>query len=115
MLTINAFAQQGGGRGRGNMDPKQMAERQTQLMKDTLNLTADQIPKVEALNLEYANKMKDIRDKVDGDREAMRDAIMPIMKEKDVELKAILTGEQWTKLVAVREEARENGQRRGGI
>lgn len=115
MCTITAFAQQGGGRGRGNMDPKEMAARQTQVMQDSLNLTADQLPKVETLNMEYAEKMKGIRDKADGDREAMRDAMMPMMKEKDVELKAILTGEQWTKLQAIRKTARESGQRRGGI
>ena len=45
----------------------------------------------------------------------MRSTMMAINKEKDVELKKILTADQWTKLEALRKEARENGQRRRGI
>lgn len=116
MFAINVFAQQGqGGQGRGNMDPKEMAKRQTDKMKEELDLTAEQLPKVEALNLMYAEKMKVARDASDGDREAMRDSIRPMMKEKDVALKEILTADQWTKLEAWRKEARENGRRRRGI
>lgn len=115
MCTINVFAQQGGGQGRGNMDPKEIAERQTTLMKDTLNLTAEQLPKVEALNLKYAEKMTAARDEADGDRDAMRSVMRALMQEKDVTLKEILTAEQWTKLEGFRKKARESGQRRRGI
>lgn len=112
MLSINVFAQQGR---RGNMDPKEMAARQTNLMKDSLNLTTEQLPKVEALNLEYAEKLKVARDESDGDRDTMRSKMRAIMTEKDVTLKEILTTDQWTKLEAIRKTARENGQRRGRI
>ncbi len=115
MFTINVFAQQGGGQGRRNMDPKEMAERQTNQMNESLSLTADQLPKIEVLNLKYAEKMKVIRDDADGDRESMRSVMMPLMKEKDVKLKEILTADQWTKLEEFRKEARENGRRRRGI
>lgn len=116
MLAPNAFAQQGqGGQGRGNMDPKEMAKRQTDQMIETLSLTAEQLPKVEVLNLKYAEKMKAARDASDGDRESMRNTFREMMKKKDVTLKEILTADQWTKLEAWRKEARENGQRRRGI
>ena len=117
LLNINIFAQQGQGSGgrRGNMDPKEMAERQTSQMNETLTLTADQLPKVEALNLKYVDKFVAARDEAAGDRDAMRSTMMAINKEKDVELKKILTADQWTKLEAWRKEARENGQRRRGI
>lgn len=117
IFTFDAFAQQGqGGRGRGyNMDPKEMAERQTNQMKETLVLTADQLPKVEALNRKYAEKMKAARNEADGDRESMRSTMMAMGKEKDVELKNILTAEQYTKWEEWRREARENGRQRRGI
>jgi Spy/CpxP family protein refolding chaperone len=113
IFTISAFAQQGGGR--GSMTPQEIADRQTNQMKETLVLTAEQLPKIEALNLTYAEKMVTAREAADGDRESMRDTFRAMMKEKDVTLKEILTSEQWTKLEAWRKEARENGQRRRGI
>ncbi|MCK5209439.1 MAG: hypothetical protein KAI29_19210 [Cyclobacteriaceae bacterium] len=117
LFTLDVFAQQGqGGPGRGyNMDPKEMAERQTNQMKETLSLTADQLPKVEALNLKYAEKMKVARDETDGDRESMRSTMMAMGKEKDIELKNILTAEQHTKWQEWRKEAREKGRQRRGI
>ena len=42
-LALPAFAQQGGGR--GNMDPKEMAKRQTDQMKESLELTANNYPR----------------------------------------------------------------------
>lgn len=116
MFMPEIFAQQGqGGQGRGNMDPKEMAKRQTDLMVENLDLTAEQLPKAEALNIKYADKFVAAREDADGDRDAMRSTMMTILKEKDVELKKILTADQWTKLEAYRKEARENGRRRRGI
>lgn len=111
VLSFSAIAQQGDGR-RRNMDPKEMAERQTNQMKESLELTDKQLPKVEALNLKYAEKMGEARDEVGEDREAMRSAMTEIIKEKDVELKKILTEEQWTKFEKERKERMQN--RRGG-
>lgn len=111
MLTVCAsfsIAQQGQG-GRSNMDPKEMAKRQTDQMKASLELTAEQLPKVEALNLKYAEKMDAVRANAQGDRDAMRSAMMPLRAEKDKELKELLTVEQWDKLLAVRKEARSKG------
>ena len=106
------FAQQGQGRGNRDMDPKEFAERQTSRMKESLELTAGQLPKVEKLNLEYAEKMKEARDQAGEDREAMRSKMMEMIKEKDAKLKEILTAEQWTKFEADRKERMQN--RRGG-
>jgi len=116
MLFINSvlFAQQGEGR-RYNMEPKEFAERQTTQMKDSLELTAEQLPKVEALNLKYAEKMNEARAKAGDDRESMRSAMMEMIKEKDLELKKILTEDQWTKFEKQRQERMQNrsGGRRG--
>ena len=118
MFMPEAFAQQGqgGGSGRGfNMNPEEMAERQTKQMKETLNLTDEQLPKVEALNLKYAKKAVVEREGANGNRETMRSSMLKLMKEKDPELKAILSAEQWIKWEKWRKEARENGRRGRGL
>ena len=114
LLTFKptVFAQQGLGRGNRDMDPKEFADRQTSRMHELLELTAAQLPKVEKLNLEYAEKMKEVRDQAGEDREAMRSKMMEMIKEKDAKLKAILSEEQWTKFEADRKERMQN--RRGG-
>lgn len=115
ILTINSavMAQQGGGR-RGNMEPKEFAERQTNQMKESLELSDKQLPKIEALNLKYAEKMKAARDEAGDDRDAMRSSMTAMMKEKDVVLKQILTEEQWTKFEKERKERMQNRQGGGG-
>lgn len=114
-FQASLFAQQG--RGARNMDPKEFAQRQTTQMKQSLALTEEQLPKIEKLNLEYAEKMKVVRDQAGDDREAMRSKVMAMMKEKDAELKKVLTSEQWTKFEADRKERMQNrsGGRRRGI
>ena len=115
LFQVSLYAQEGQRRGRGNMDPKEFAQRQTTQMKQSLNLTAEQLPKIEKLNLEYAEKMKVVRDQAGDDREVMRSKVMEMMKEKDGKLKEILTVEQWTKFEADRKERMQNrgGGRRG--
>ena len=80
------------GMGRGNATPEERAKRQTDRMKDDLKLTATQEPKVLAINLKYANKMEDVR-KI-ADTAAQRKAVMNINKQKEAELKGVLTAEQ---------------------
>ena len=109
----SSFAQQGGG-DRRNMDPKEMAERQTNQMKESLELTAEQLPKVEVLNLKYAEKFKAAREEAGDDRESMRSTMMGMMKEKDVEMKKILTADQWTKFDRERKERMQNRGSGGG-
>jgi Spy/CpxP family protein refolding chaperone len=81
------------GKGRMNGSPDERAKRQTEMMKDNLSLTAAQEPKVSAINLKYAKKMEDVR-KV-TDTAAQRKAIQSLNKQKDGELKAVLTPEQF--------------------
>jgi len=84
----------GGGNGMGrNATPEQRAKRQTEMMKDNLDLTAAQEPKVQAINLKYANKMQDVRKMTDT--AAQRKSAMALNKQKETELKAILTANQF--------------------
>ena len=115
LLSIGAYlpihAQQGQGGRMRDMEPEEFAKTQTARMNESLTLTEEQLPKVEALNLVYAKKMKEVLDEMGDNREGMREKLRPMMKEKDTELKAILTDKQWATFLEIRQEQM---QRRGG-
>lgn len=93
-LTSAMFAQhQGPGMGRGNATPDDRAKRQTEMMKESLSLTAAQEPKVAAINLKYAKKMEEVR-KV-SDTAVQRKSARDLNKQKEGELKGVLTAEQF--------------------
>ncbi len=105
--SISAIAQPGGGRGG---DPVQRAEMQTQMMVDSLSLSAKQGEKVKEINLKYANKMKEARAaNTDGDWEKMRTTMDAIRTEQNAELRGVLTQEQydrWQKIAEVQRQGR---------
>ncbi len=114
MIGHNVQAQRGGGGGGGfNMSATEMADKQTDLMKDNLTLTEGQLPKIEKINLKYAEKMVTARNNSNGDRTSMRSTMMSILEEKDTELKTVLTSEQYNELVEIRKNARAQRQGRG--
>ena len=105
------YAQRGeGGRGGRDMDPEARAERQTKGMQERLSLTEGQLPIIKSINLKYAQKMQEAREEAEGDREAMRSTMNALRGQKKVELKAILTQEQFEALEAWEEERRANRQ-----
>lgn len=116
-----AQAQRGGGR---NMDPAQMAEKQTAMMKDSLALSEAQVEKIASVNLAYAQRTtaarKTARENSDGDREAMRTKMRTTMQtlrtEQKAELKKYLTSEQfekWEEIEANRRQQRGERGKRG--
>ena len=74
--------------------PEQRAAIQTQFMKDRLNLPADVLAKVQAINLKYAQQMDPVLKGTDGKLAKMQKA-RGIMAAKDAELKAILSPSQF--------------------
>jgi Spy/CpxP family protein refolding chaperone len=104
------FAQQGEPKGGGgNASPEDRAKRLTLMMKDNLSLTAAQEPKVADINLKYAKKNEEIR-KI-ADTTARRKTFQSTNKQKDAELKAILTPEQFKTYLKLAEEMK--ARRRG--
>jgi hypothetical protein len=81
------------GQGRGKSSPEDRAKRQTEMMKESLSLTAAQEPKVSSINLKYAKKMEDVR-KI-ADTAVQRKTFQSLNKQKDGELKAVLTADQF--------------------
>lgn len=109
LFLLGGFALQAqpGGGGR-SMNPEQRAERQTAQMTEKLALSDAQAGKVKDINLKYANKMKEARDKADGDWSNMRETMGAIRDEQDKELQTVLTGDQWKKWSEYQEEFRNN-------
>ncbi len=114
LVAGNGMAQTGpAGRG-ANFDPKAMADRQTQLMKDSLDLSADQLSKVEVINLKYTREMAAIREANQGDRETIRAKMQELRPKQEKELQAVLNPDQWSEYVRIRQAMRQNFQQRQG-
>lgn len=108
-LALNLSAQAGpgaGGPGGGRMDPAERAEKQTQMMIDSLDLSTAQAQKVREINKKYAEKNREAfqaaRENGGGDREAVRTAMQALRKAQEDELKAILTEDQWAEWQLIR-------------
>ena len=63
-------------------------------LQTQLKLTDDQTAKVTAIYKEQAVKMDSVRTAANGDRDAMRSAMRPMMEATNAKIKAILTAEQ---------------------
>jgi hypothetical protein len=77
----------------GTKTPEERAQIQNEWMKENLQLSEDQIPRVELLNLEYAQKMEEVK-KMSGKLSQLK-AARNIGEEKDGKLKEILTKDQF--------------------
>ena len=106
-ISFQVMAQRGP---RGPMDPEQMASRQTEQMKASLELSEEQAVKVSEINLKFATQIQEIRQANEGDFAAMREALPPLREERDTALKAVLTETQWASFEKMMEENRRNRQ-----
>jgi periplasmic protein CpxP/Spy len=90
MLAMNVTAQM--------PSAEDMAKRETEQMKTELKLTADQLPKVEAINLKYAKKMSEMFSQgPGGDFAEMQKKMTEIQTQKRAELEKILNADQLKK------------------
>jgi hypothetical protein len=101
-----------------NTTPDERANAQTALMKAKLDLTADQLPKIAAINQKYAQKMEPII-KGSGGPFMKMSQMRGVNEEKEAELKQVLSPEQFQKYLASKEEMREQfeeklEEKRGG-
>lgn len=116
VLISYAFAQQGQGRRGGNrVDPTAMANKEKQLVLDSIpSLTEDQVQLLEFVYAQYAESLTTAREEVraSGDREGMREKMQSIRKEKNEGLKDIFSEDQMTTYKALMETARQNMQQR---
>jgi ATP phosphoribosyltransferase regulatory subunit HisZ len=107
-LALPAAAQQGRW---ASTTPEQRAEKLTEVMKDKLALTADQVPKVKAINLESAGKIQALHDG-SGERAEKMKAAHKIQSDKESALKQVLTPDQYKKYEGLRTEFQEKAKER---
>jgi hypothetical protein len=86
--------------------PAERATAQTAMMKAKLGLTDEQAAKISAINLKYAEKMDPIIKGSEGPLMKMKDA-RAVETQKEDELKALLSPDQFQKFQAAKEEMRE--------
>ncbi|HKJ79071.1 MAG TPA: DUF4890 domain-containing protein [Prolixibacteraceae bacterium] len=106
MVVSASMAQPRGGQ--RDFDPEEMAKRQTERLKETLDLSKDQEKKVYELNLESGKEMSKLRDqRGSGNNDGMREKMSEIRDGQNEKMKKILTDKQWVKYEKYLEERRE--------
>ena len=112
LIGFATLAQQG-----GRPSPEQIrqrAEKEAREMAITLQLNEKQMLAFNEINEKFGAKMQEFRES-GADREEMMFQMQTLSKERDKELKDILSKEQYKKYIKIQEEKRqERMQRRGG-
>jgi protein CpxP len=83
-------------------------------LQTQLKLTDDQTAKVTAIYKEQATKMDSVRTAANGDRDAMRSAMMPMRKATNDKVKALLTPEQVTAFDKMQKDMMDRMKQGGG-
>ncbi|RDC62817.1 hypothetical protein [Adhaeribacter pallidiroseus] len=94
--------------------PEERADRQTKMMASTLGLSADQEAKVKALNLKRLTQIDALRESKETQANVDRNQAKTIRDNWNIELKSILTPEQYTKYEAQQGEMRGKRSRMNG-
>ncbi|MFK7925148.1 MAG: hypothetical protein AB8H47_24540 [Bacteroidia bacterium] len=126
MASFSLLQAQGPGQGREegqgrrggmrNIEPADMAKRQTERMTEEFALSEAQIPEVQAVNLKYAEMTKAAMKENSDDRQAMRGIMTDIKAKRMKAMKDVLDKEQYKafrKAEIERQEARQNRGPRG--
>ena len=85
------------------------SERATKLtdwMKTNLQLTDDQVPKVQDINMKYANKMEELKNNAAGKRQKLL-TLKDNDKAKDAELKQVFTDSQYKIYLTKKDELKK--------
>jgi hypothetical protein len=109
VLSVNTvFAQR-------NFDPQRMADRQTKMINEHISsLTGQQKTQVKELNEQYSKSMSDLWSNNSGDRQAMREKMQAMRKDRNEKLKAIFNEAQYKQYQQMEDSMRQNrGRGRG--
>lgn len=108
------LAQPGSGRQGMRFNPEQMATAEKQLLNDSISgLNDDQKLIIDEIYKDFSAASSKASEGADPDnREAMRETMMSIRKEKDEALQAILTAEQYSTFQELLDKRREQGRNR---
>jgi hypothetical protein len=91
--------------------PAERAKVQTHLMNEKLHLTEQQLPKVQAINLQTAEKLEPVIKGNEGPFVRMR-TLREAEREKEKALQGVLTPQQFQDYLAAREDLRQKLEQR---
>ena len=86
-------------------------EVQAKMLKDSLQLSDDQTAKITDILAEARKDQQDAMSANQGDRQAMRSAMMGIMKNTDTKITTLLSTEQAQKFESMQKNRREHMMR----
>jgi periplasmic protein CpxP/Spy len=86
-------------------------EVQAKMLKDSLQLSDDQTAKITDILAEAQKDQQDAMSANQGDRQAMRSAMMGIMKNTDTKITTLLSTEQAQKFESMQKNRREHMMR----
>jgi len=86
-----------GQREEGRMSSEMMAERQTQMMIEMLDLTEQQVLNVARINTQYGKEMTTLRKSARWNREEIRSGMNELRIRKDEVMQTVLTDDQYKK------------------
>ena len=108
LLGVTAMCRaQGGGMRRNPAD-------QAKALQTQLSLNDDQTAKITTILTAQAAKRDSIRTASNGDRQAMMQAMMPLMQDTNTKIKAILTPDQATAYDKLMQERMDRMKQGGG-
>lgn len=96
--------------GRPRMSPEERAKQ----MQTQLKLSDDQTGKITSIYQAQSTKMDSVRTASNGDRQAMMQAMRPMMEESNKKVMAILTPDQQKAYTKMMEDMRARMQNGGG-
>ena len=86
--------------------PEERAKHRTEVMTKDLDLTPDQVTKVSDINLRFARENAEAKKLTD--EKARKERSRGLKEKRDEELKAVLTADQYTKLMQQREDKKDD-------
>ena len=94
-----------------NSTPQERAKMLTLVMKEKLSLTPEQLPKVEAINLDAAQKMEPVLKGSEGPLIKMRTA-KQVDGGKEAALQGVLTPQQFQQYLSSRDEMKQKAEQK---
>ena len=95
-----------------DMDPEEIATRNTDELKSQLGLTDDQSEIAYKINLKTAKDMQKAFSDADGDRGAMRETMQKLRQKTDSSFQIMLTDYQFEQYKKIQEERMERRRQR---
>ena len=95
--------------------PEQRADKHTAMLAKKLSLTAEQQPKVRQILLAQAQEAQTLKTQypADNQRQARHDAMKAGQVKYQTQLQAVLNPDQYSKLVAMKQERHHKGGKHG--